>query len=74
MVGNMNEWCRDWYSSSYYANSPSSDPRGISSGSRRVFRGGSWYGTAYITRTAFRGPGDPGLNDLGFRCVRSSVP
>jgi formylglycine-generating enzyme required for sulfatase activity len=77
MVGNMNEWCWDWYSSSYYASSPSSDPRGVSSGSRRVFRGGSWYGFAFTTRTASRSDGAPGydgLKDLGFRCVRSSVP
>jgi len=77
MVGNMNEWCWDWYSSSYYASSPSSDPRGVSSGSRRVFRGGSWYGFAFTTRTASRSDvaiGSDGVKDLGFRCVRSSVP
>jgi formylglycine-generating enzyme required for sulfatase activity len=77
MAGNMFEWCWDLYSSSYYASSPSSDPRGASSGSDRVGRGGGWVNVAIYARTAFRDGGGPGYFGgvgLGFRCVRSSVP
>jgi formylglycine-generating enzyme len=76
MAGNMWEWCWDFYSSSYYASSPSSDPRGASSGSSRVSRGGGWNIIVYYARSAGRYYNVPGnsIHDLGFRCVRSSVP
>ncbi len=42
MAGNVWEWCKDWYSDSYYSVSPSSDPQGPTNGALRVGRGGSW--------------------------------
>ena len=39
---NVGEWCWDWYDAAYYGSSPAADPRGPSSGSSRVFRGGGW--------------------------------
>ena len=77
MSGNVTEFCWDWYGS-YDTGSPS-DPRGASSGSYRVYRGGSWYyyGGAIYCRVAFRdyyydSSSANGL--IGFRVARSSVP
>ncbi len=42
MSGNVWEWCWDRYDESYYASSPQNNPRGPSSGSSRLWRGGCW--------------------------------
>jgi formylglycine-generating enzyme len=74
MAGNVREWCWDWHSSTYYSSSPSSDPRGPSSGSDRVYRGGSWIFYAFDCRAAYRDYGTPtrGNSRIGFRAVRSA--
>ncbi|NLX25048.1 MAG: formylglycine-generating enzyme family protein [Lentisphaerae bacterium] len=72
MVGNVCEWCWDWYGSNYYAPLPSSNPQGPSSGSLRVLRGGGWFNFAVYCRTANRYYYNPDhvSSGMGFRVVQ----
>lgn len=71
MHGNVWKWCQDWYGN--YPSGPVMDPKGPSSGSNCVLRGGSWFKVAAYARAAYRYRGNPGLryNYLGFRLVRT---
>ena len=67
MSGNVWEWCNDRYG--VYSSSSQYNPQGSSSGSRRVFRGGSWIGDAKRCRVSIRYYRAPGsrFNYLGLR-------
>ena len=69
MSGNVWEWCSDWFGENYYSNSPTTNPKGPSSGSYRVIRGGCWdYGAGYckVSFRVGRPPGNGG-DSFGFR-------
>lgn len=74
MHGNVWEWCLDWYGTLSYG----TDPKGSSSGSDRVTRGGCWFNTGgnctssgRINRNPSLGAGDLYSWGYGFRLVRT---
>jgi formylglycine-generating enzyme required for sulfatase activity len=74
MVGNVWEWCSDWYGD--YPAGGSLDPVGAASGLLRVSRGGSWSSAANWCRSASRGRNNPSDRNylIGFRPVLAQVP
>jgi formylglycine-generating enzyme required for sulfatase activity len=72
MAGNAWEWVQDWYTDSFYAESPVENPTGPASGVVHVIRGGSAYDTVYHLRVAGRVKDNPNdrLALIGFRCAR----
>lgn len=76
MAGTVWEWCNDWSSNYYYSSSPGVDPKGPSSGSIRVYRGGSWHDEGFYARVSLRYGNSPAFRrfSLGFRLARTPSP
>jgi formylglycine-generating enzyme required for sulfatase activity len=70
MHGNVWEWCLDWYASRI---SGGMDPKGSSSGTQRVFRGGSYDNSAPRCASSNREDAYPSYESklFGFRPVRT---
>ena len=70
MHGNFVEWCLDWKGD---LSSSMTDPKGASSGSSRVLRGGSYYWSYSSAKASSRTSGSPdstGVGIYGFRLAR----
>ena len=73
MSGNVYEWCSDRYGT--YSSSSQTNPAGPSSGSSRVYRGGSWCGVARFCRSSRRNFDAPDDRNyfLGLRLALSQL-
>lgn len=77
MIGNVWEWTADWYSETYYQDSPASNPLGPESGTQRVARGGGWdlYGNELPSYKRFSSnPENRKAYNGGFRCANNESP
>ncbi len=72
MVGNVYEWCEDWYGYDYYEDSSQEphNPKGPIQGVYRVLRGGCWKSLKEDLRTSHRHRNNPATvnSTYGFRC------
>ena len=70
-IGNVWEWCQDWNAT--YSSVSVTNPTGPTTGTQRLFRGGSWFGLPVICRASQRNSVYPSLSGytIGFRVARN---
>ena len=70
-IGNVWEWCQDW--NGPYSSVSVTNPTGPTTGTQRLFRGGSWFGLPIICRASQRNSVYPSLSGytIGLRVARN---
>lgn len=73
--GNVGEWCWDRYEQTY-PSSAQTDPRGPSSGTERMARGGHWINNSFSCNSFRRASNSPSYTHqtMGFRWARGATP
>jgi sulfatase modifying factor 1 len=73
-VGNVWEWCGDWFSTTYHSVGAQRNPKGSPTGSHRVIKGGSFlchasYCLRYRVAARSANTVDTSIGHTGFRCA-----
>lgn len=74
IVGNVWEWCHDWWSATYHVMGPRVSPKGPPAGDRKVIKGGSYlchdsYCNRYRLAARSSNTPDSSTGNMGFRCA-----
>ncbi|GIN70562.1 hypothetical protein J14TS2_10370 [Bacillus sp. J14TS2] len=74
IVGNVWEWCNDWFSPQYHLDSITHNPTGPTTGTNKSMRGGSYlchksYCNRYRVAARSSNTPDSSTGNIGFRCV-----
>ena len=74
MVGNVREWVWDFYSDTYFAESPVDNPTGPEKSNWRVIKGGGWFSGKGCNQVHVRNALPQSWSDfnVGFRCARDA--
>ena len=76
MIGNVYEWCQDWYEGNYYKSCEDGvvDPTGPAQSASRLLRGGGWVNNSLCCRASRRSYNAPVFiyGSFGFRVARTA--